>query len=125
MPFFEFRQNNSGGSFLEDIRSGISKTVIVEADNEDEATYLAERIGLYFDGCDTGRDCSCCGDRWNAPWQEGTEVPCVYREPINEVKFTSYHTLWHDANNLFVHYKDGRVERYAETTTGYEKVTEE
>ena len=22
-------------------------------------------MGVYFDGCDIGLDCSCCGDRWS------------------------------------------------------------
>lgn len=79
--FYTFRQNNSGGSFDHFPEDGIGVAVIVEAQNFSQALDRAERIGLYFNGCDTGRDCSCCGDRWSEPWSEdGTERPEIYGE---------------------------------------------
>jgi hypothetical protein len=56
---YEFRQNNSGGSF-----TGPAEIVFVEADSADEANNIALLNGLYFGGVRNGRDCPCCGDRW-------------------------------------------------------------
>jgi hypothetical protein len=64
MPFWEFSQNNSGGSF--DKKMGHS--IYVEADSADEANSRAEGVGVYFNGCVTGGDCPCCGDRWHAAY---------------------------------------------------------
>lgn len=60
--FFYFSQNNSGGVFLE--LEGDFCDLIVEAADADEANAIAESVGVYFDGCYTGDDCECCGDRW-------------------------------------------------------------
>ena len=57
--FYEFIQNNSGGTFIYDEQKGISYSVIVEADSENDAITRAEQIGLYFDG---KGDCPCCGN---------------------------------------------------------------
>lgn len=57
--FYTYNQNNSGGSF-----SG-PRTIIIEAQSHVQAnTFAEDRTEIYFDGCDFGRDCSCCGDRW-------------------------------------------------------------
>jgi hypothetical protein len=40
--------------------------LVIEAFNEKEALSKAEDMGVYFDGCEDGRDCSCCGDRWSS-----------------------------------------------------------
>ncbi len=61
MAFYQYMQNNSGGSF--DAHFGHS--VYIEAESPSHADYRAETIGIYFDGCDGGRDCPCCGDRWS------------------------------------------------------------
>jgi hypothetical protein len=61
--FYCFRQNNSGGSFVYD--RNLAQKVIIEAETADEANDLAKNLGIYFDGCDRGWDCRCCGDRWN------------------------------------------------------------
>lgn len=47
-----------------DFNKGITVEVFVEADTADEANMRAKLIGLYFNGCDDGIDCDCCGDRW-------------------------------------------------------------
>lgn len=60
--FYEFNQNNSGGSF--DVDDKVCHRVVVEADDPNEANHIAEDIGIYFDGCDNGMDCHCYGDRW-------------------------------------------------------------
>lgn len=98
--FFEFDQNNSGGSFDRDEQAGIGPRVWIEALNADDACRRAEDIGLYFDGCEYGRDCHCCGDRWSRPWGNGEVAP----------KFSPTHDfMWGDT--VFVHHFDGRIER--------------
>jgi hypothetical protein len=99
--FYTYRQNNSGGDFCFEPQAGISHYVIIEADSPENADKLAEGIGLYFDGCYTGRDCPCCGDRWSTQWEEGTVVPQVYSQEV----FASND----DNANVYIHYKDGRV----------------
>jgi hypothetical protein len=60
--YYKYTQNNSGGSFITNDK--VAETVIIEAHSPLEANAIAEEIGIYFDGCATGEDCSCCGDRW-------------------------------------------------------------
>lgn len=99
--FFEFDQNNSGGSFDIDDKRGIGPRVWIEALNAADANQRAEQIGIYFNGCETGGDCPCCGDRWSAAWRddEGEEKP----------KLTDYSFGWHDT--VYVHNFDGSIER--------------
>ena len=77
---YEYHQNNSGGSFITPKWTGTKKQggvfsdlagddgkcdVWVMAESADEANYKAKKYaGVYFDGCDQGIDCECCGDRW-------------------------------------------------------------
>lgn len=63
--FYEFSQNNSGGSFATDKK--LCHRLIIEANDEDEACRIAEDLGVYFNGCEDGMDCPCCGDRWYRP----------------------------------------------------------
>lgn len=57
---FGFRQNNSNGYFIGD------PWVVVMATSEREALRVATTHGgVYFDGVAEGRDCECCGDRWD------------------------------------------------------------
>jgi len=63
MSFFTYRQNNSGGSFVENEHVNIF--VIIEADSAKQADNKAKSIDIYFDGCENGTDCHCCGDRWS------------------------------------------------------------
>jgi hypothetical protein len=81
VKFYTFDQNNSGGSFVHDPVAGIGYRVIIEAASCDDAVNKAESIGLYWDGVEDGRDCSCCGDRWHKPWRDdGTDTPEIYGE---------------------------------------------
>ena len=92
MKFFEYYQNNTGGSFLEDDK--VCQRVVVEAKNSAIANTIAENLGIYFDGCADGTDCSCCGDRWykqddsdgiRLPYRYGNEIfklPSEYFEMI-------------------------------------------
>jgi hypothetical protein len=45
--FYEFRQNNSGGSF--DVNDKLCHVMIIEADTEAEAVNKAEELGCYWD----------------------------------------------------------------------------
>lgn len=106
--FYTFHQNNSGGSFVEDERSGITSAVIVEADNSDEANNLAQRIGVYFDE-DYSVDCECCGTRWSAAWEdEGRKVPSIYEQDVSGGTYSTKWSRWTDLA-AYIHYKDGRV----------------
>lgn len=98
--FFEFEQNNSGGSFHIDDKDGIGPRVWIEAIDVAHANSRAEDIGIYFNGVEDGRDCECCGDRWSKPWEDGQEA----------VEISSkYDFNWHDT--VYVHHLDGTVER--------------
>ena len=81
--FFTFDQNNSGGSF--DQNDNVDIYVIIEAKNAKEANLLADDVGIYFDGCETGQDCSHCGDRWYpASDSSGDSEPMIYGKPAKE-----------------------------------------
>ena len=61
--WYEFSQNNSGGEFIRNNDSALC--VLVEANSAEEANKRATReLGIYFNGCNAGMDCPCCGDRW-------------------------------------------------------------
>jgi hypothetical protein len=76
--FYTFSQNHSDGYF-----SG-PRYVIIEADSGSEANHIAQNhpdSPIYFDGCSTGQDCRCCGDRWSEVWgEDGKESPEIYGE---------------------------------------------
>jgi nitrogen regulatory protein PII-like uncharacterized protein len=77
MKFYQFNQNNSGGRF--DVDNKVCHRLFIQADNVDEAIEIAESLGVYFDGCETGMDCECCGDRWYRPWSDdGITFPYKY-----------------------------------------------
>ena len=80
MSFYTYNQNNSGGSF-----TGPAKYVVIEASSANVANAIAEDHGLYFDGCETGEDCSCCGDRWYRPYSyDIKDRPTIYGDTIEE-----------------------------------------
>lgn len=114
--FYTFRQNNSGGDFVEMPEKGIGRYVIIEADDSFDASMLAEQVGLYFGGVSDGRDCSCCGDRWHMPY-EAYECPTIYDEPIKlEVPYTKggpMQPIHPDGEYIgtivYIHYKDGTM----------------
>lgn len=109
--FYTFSQNNSFGSFDFSEALGLTHHVVVEGDSSEDILERAKNIGIYFDGCDTGQDCPCCGDRWDEPWDadEFTEAPEVFGQPVDN--FTGF--SWMDkGKEICVHYKDGRKEWY-------------
>lgn len=114
MAFYEYSQNNSGGSFVVDNIRGIARTVIVEADDAREADYRAERAGVYFDST---YDCSCCGSRWTSAdyWgaDKGEEYPSIYSERLIDGYTVFYYPTgsklkWTDPEG-YIHFKDGRI----------------
>lgn len=111
MKFFHYRQNNSGGSF-----GGPAINVIVEAPNAEVANALAREAGVYFDGCETGRDCSCCGDRWCAKWDDerGNDEPTVYGRTIHEHLTCNAGILWGHGKlpEVMVYYFDGTKQTF-------------
>lgn len=81
--YYQFHQNNSGGSFVHSADSGLSALVIIEANSAEEANDRAKDIGIYFNGCLFGVDCECCGDRWDpADEDDGYDAPSYYGEPV-------------------------------------------
>ena len=113
MPWFEFTQNNSGGSF--DVDDKVCHRMFIEAPTVRVACAMAEDLGVYFDGVDSGRDCPCCGDRWSSPWtDDGLTFPMEYSRDRTFANVEEY--AQHLADNygwttpdyrLF--YTDGRV----------------
>lgn len=111
--YYTFNQNNSGGSFDFDESRGITHRVIIEANSLAEATDRAKSIGLYFDGCESGMDCECCGDRWYAPWGDGDEQPDVYgKNPREAINFKS--GWMDDGKEICIHPMNGPLEWYGE-----------
>lgn len=110
--FYEYRQNNSGGSFDFDEVNGITHYVVIEADNVEDANTKAHEIGIYFDGVGKGYDCSCCGDRWYEPWpSKGTELLEVnggHPKDFDKLEWST--RLMKPGKEICVHYKDGTKE---------------
>jgi hypothetical protein len=90
--WFDFEQNNSGGVF-----TGPAIKVLVEAQSKRVAMAIAEDNEIYFNGCENGIDCECCGDRWREPWDEdGAYRPLIsgvppqeFVDPATKPKFSS------------------------------------
>jgi len=98
--FFEFRQNNSGGSFYINDGRGIGPRVWIEAEDANHANEIAERLGIYFDGVNDGMDCGCCGDRWYPADGDGVPEPAIDQQ---------YSFNWHGV--VYVHHLDGTIAR--------------
>jgi hypothetical protein len=90
--FYKYRQNNSGGSFVD---KGYLY-LVVEADYAEDANNIAEQHGVYFNGVDDGLDCECCGDRW----RPASEYDVV---DLSKVK-----TQYYPKTRII--YKDGTIE---------------
>ena len=105
--FFCYNQNNSGGSFVIDRR--LAHYVIIEAQSGDEADRIAESIGIYFDGCESGDDCPCCGDRWDRAYGPGDDSPNIYGEDP-----AKYDDIFAQKGKPYCHiyYLDGLIKTY-------------
>lgn len=78
MKWFSFSQNNSGGSF-----DG-PREVMVEASSASQANNIAESYGVYFEGCNDGIDCPCCGDRWSIVYESSATDEPLYPLGVSE-----------------------------------------
>ena len=76
--WWRYSQNNSGGSFDPD--GGMETWVWARGSSQ--ANLVAETHGIYFDGCATGNDCRCCGDRWGTAWGDS---PGLSDRPLAEL----------------------------------------
>lgn len=107
--FYKFSQNNSGGSFI--VNEQVGQYVIIEADNYNEANRLAqEKAHIYFDGCEDGTDCNCCGDRWYSTYDDGDEVPMIYDKTVEEFQEDPGIPSITKEISIHIYYKDGRHE---------------
>lgn len=107
--FYTFTQNNSGG-----VMKRPAVIVIVEADNMTEANDIAADNGIYFDGVRAGRDCSCCGDRWYAVWEEdSSDIPTVYGQPVDTYAKNIKRRRKHSVPEIRAIFKDGTAKNYA------------
>jgi hypothetical protein len=109
MSFYEFDQNNTGGSF--EITEKLKHTVIIESDTAKEANKAAKKLGIYFDGCYKGKDCACCGDRWDIATDK-IELPCDWSNNGKQVTKTVEEYAQKNSNLMMkyitiIHYKDG------------------
>lgn len=101
--WYEYSQNNSGGSFVYDHDAGLAERVYIEADSASEADDRFESIGGYFNGIDDGYDCDCCGDRWMPAYGDGMTF-----EELREDVAISLRYLWSgNQNGIYIHLKDG------------------
>jgi len=120
--WYEYRQNDSGGSF--DYSDYVSIYVLIEASSVAEANSKAESIGIYFNGCAEGRDCDCCGDRWDEGYEAMTEFT-TYQFGGGEYGATKHadvrgyaqaladNDTWADGKPaVIVYFADGSVERF-------------
>lgn len=110
--FYTYNQSNPGGRFIQNDKLG--QYVVIEADSADDANSRAENVGIYFDGCDDGMDCSCCGDRWyraELSRSEGDAEPMIYGQTIEEFVAQQDFTPLEKHMFVHIHYKDGRHEK--------------
>lgn len=100
LKWFNFSQNNSGGSFVVD--SNVCEEVFIQATSAKQAVEIAEGF------CDNSDSCECCGDRWSfyVDDSDGHEVPTMYGESILDMKKSYYRS------RAKLHYYDGRVEDF-------------
>jgi hypothetical protein len=79
MTWFQFNQNNSGGSFVRDPNEGIGPILWIEAHSARHANERAEALGIYFDGVDSG-------DRWHPAWDDDGQLEPKIHYPISDEK---------------------------------------
>lgn len=109
MKFYLFDQNNSGGNFTVD--NELSSIVFIEAENAEEANSIAEAIGIYFDGCMKGIDCSCCGDRWYpVNERDGLASRKEVYDAIQDRKWRTTFSEFYNAPYWRIHLQNGFIE---------------
>jgi hypothetical protein len=76
--------------------------VVIESDYYEQAEIYALGIGIYYDGVDSGRDCSCCGDRW----YEGGELDTEGQPMLEHLQGYADEYGWENPS-IIIHYADG------------------
>jgi hypothetical protein len=109
LKWYEFSQNNSGGSFV--VNENLSHRVYIQALDTASAISKAEDMGIYFNGCEDGRDRSCCGDRWHEPYGE-VKFPLEYGNDLIFKNIEEYAQYLADEYgwtrpDIYLHYANG------------------
>lgn len=124
LKWYEFRQNNTGGSFIQD--NEVSIYVLIQSTSVEDANRKANDVGIYFGGVEAGWDCDCCGDRWHEAWDKVEEPFVTYGSYKDNYKNTVHanvreaaqtlanQDIWADKGkpSVIVHFADGTVERF-------------
>ncbi len=110
LKWFEFTQNNTGGSF--DVDSKLCHRLFIQAEDEADAVRIAEEMGVYFDGVHLGHDCPCCGDRWYFPNELSFPIKytkgVVFKTPEAYAQHLANEYGWTGPDSR-IFYKAGRV----------------
>ena len=115
--YYMYDQNNSGGNFVYDEK--LTHRVVVEADSEDEAIKIGKSLGIYFNGCDKGIDCPCCGDRWYRP--DHIKFPINWdNQKLTTLKeyletLVEQYAAMADVPDIRVFHKSGDIDEYQQT----------
>ena len=104
LKWFEFNQNNSGGSFI--VNDKVCHRLFIEAKSFDDAVEKAEELGCYWDGVINGVDCPCCGDRWSCWDDEPIDLKNNSIEEYAQVLADKYGLTTPD---IRIYYDDGKV----------------
>jgi hypothetical protein len=123
---YKLTQNNSGGSF--DVDKKICHRLFVEAVSENDAVLKFENLGVYWDGVDSGIDCSCCGNRWSKYGIDLVDLPRLsklYEKTFNTIEDYVQHLVdeysW-TKPDARIFYKNGQVkEIYSKRRTKNEQ----
>lgn len=108
MHFYQWDQNNSGGSF--DVNDKLCHRVVIEADTYKEAEKKALDMGIYYNGVILGLDCGCCGDRWDS----GYEVNLThgkFKTIEKKLQWQADEYGWTNPD-IRLFYKDGSVKEF-------------
>lgn len=126
LKWYHYSQCNSGGYFV--TNDYVAQEVFIQAPSEATADAMAEHVGIYFDGTETGRDCPCCGDRWTSAYNISGLITYIYKEGVGyeygtfddmdslaqaKANDAMYGHL--DENICIVYYADGTVKRFKKT----------
>jgi hypothetical protein len=79
MTYYNYRQNNSGGSFV-----APAVSVFIKADSPEQADAIALANGIYFDPT-FEIDCDCCGNRWSSAVEWGVSTSDEVEAPSDWV----------------------------------------
>jgi len=121
MKTYQFSQNNSGGSFITD--SVLCHRLFIEAPNAATANAIAQSKGVYFDGCENGTDCPCCGDRWYEA-DEGDAIDLQSLSKSYDIRFPDVRAYaQHLANQYGWTKPDARILHHDGTVTEVFKST--